>query len=333
MTLADITRDSVVRALDEFDRLGREAFLARHGFGEARTYLIVRDARLYDSKAIVGVAHGVATGRTLAAREFSGGDATVARLLTRLGFVVVRRSNPDWFRDELILACDLVVENGWRELRTEDTKVVELSGLLQTLPIHPVFERAPNFRSPDAVSRKTSDLATAHPDYPGKQTRGGRGDRQIIADFMSRPAEMKRLAVAIRAAAAAGEFEGLPAADIDAPEDDAGAVEGRLLVRRHLARERDDALKRRKIDQVRRHGGDLACQVCGFDYGATYGARGEGYIECHHVVPLHVTGETRTRLSDLILICANCHRMIHRGSPWLSPDELRTCLAESPTQA
>ena len=36
-----------------------------------------------------------------------------------------------------------------------------------------------------------------------------------------------------------------------------------------------------------------------------------------------VLGEVKTRLDDLILICANCHRMIHRHNPWLTPDHLR----------
>ncbi|MFE3370907.1 HNH endonuclease [Streptomyces sp. NPDC059173] len=46
-------------------------------------------------------------------------------------------------------------------------------------------------------------------------------------------------------------------------------------------------------------------------------------MECHHVVPLHEAGEGRTKLNDLALICANCHRMIHRCAPWPTPDKLR----------
>ncbi|WP_420719722.1 HNH endonuclease [Streptomyces sp. NRRL WC-3618] len=50
---------------------------------------------------------------------------------------------------------------------------------------------------------------------------------------------------------------------------------------------------------------------------------GAGYIECHHVIPLHVAGEGTTKLSDLALICSNCHRMIHRKAPWPTPQDLR----------
>ncbi|MCH7583231.1 MAG: hypothetical protein IIC72_11450, partial [Acidobacteria bacterium] len=57
MGLGDLTYDSVVRAVEEFDELGRDAFLAKYGFREARSYYLNLNGRLYDSKAIAGVAH------------------------------------------------------------------------------------------------------------------------------------------------------------------------------------------------------------------------------------------------------------------------------------
>jgi hypothetical protein len=98
--------------------------------------------------------------------------------------------------------------------------------------------------------------------------------------------------------------------------------EGRLYVLRHRLRERDARLRERKVDAVRRGGGSLSCEVCRFDFEETYGERGRGFIESHHIVPLHETGERTTRLDDLALLCANCHRMVQR-SPWLAPGELR----------
>jgi hypothetical protein len=87
VSLSDLTRESVLAAVAEHDRLGREAFLAEHGFAEARSWLLVQDGRGYDSKAIVGVAHGYATGGPLAAAEFTGADATVGAALRRVGRV------------------------------------------------------------------------------------------------------------------------------------------------------------------------------------------------------------------------------------------------------
>jgi 5-methylcytosine-specific restriction enzyme A len=85
----DITRATVVDAIAEYDRLGQDEFLVKYGFDRARSYLLIHNGRAYDSKAIVGVAHGFLAGeRALAARDFSGGEATVGRLLRGLGFTV-----------------------------------------------------------------------------------------------------------------------------------------------------------------------------------------------------------------------------------------------------
>ena len=89
MALGDITRDAVLLAVGEYDRIGQEDFLERYGFDRARQYLLVHEGKRYDSKAIVGAAHGFLPGeRPLASSEFSGGEATVGRLLRRLGFTV-----------------------------------------------------------------------------------------------------------------------------------------------------------------------------------------------------------------------------------------------------
>src|SRR2546430_1886788 len=84
-------RESVLEAMGEADRLGDEAFLQKYGYGRARTYVLVEGGKRYDSKAIYGVARRFETPSLgpLKASGFSGGEATVARWLKDLGFVVV----------------------------------------------------------------------------------------------------------------------------------------------------------------------------------------------------------------------------------------------------
>jgi putative restriction endonuclease len=89
MGLPDVTRDSVLRAVEEFDRLGAETFRSKYGFGSARRLVLVHNSQTYDSKAIVGVAHGYATGRFWRANDFTGGIASVVRTLRRLDFDVL----------------------------------------------------------------------------------------------------------------------------------------------------------------------------------------------------------------------------------------------------
>ena len=232
--------------------------------------------------------------------------------------------NPDWIEDEVILACDLVAQNAWRAIPGTDPRVVELSELLRELPIHSLDKRRPDFRNANGVGRKTADIATAHPDYGGTPTHGGVTDKKVLARFLDQPEVMHAKALALRAAAERGELKDLT---IPAEDEDMLADEGRLLVRRHVARERNQRLRRRKIQALIQIGQPLACEACRFDFGEMYGQRGSGYIECHHVLPLHMTDIRRNRLSDLALLCANCHRMIHRP-PWMTPAELRAVIQQ-----
>lgn len=72
--------------MDEYDELGADAFLTKYGFAPARQYRVAEHGRQYDSKAIVGVAHGYATGQFWTASDFSGGQQTVVKTLQVLGF-------------------------------------------------------------------------------------------------------------------------------------------------------------------------------------------------------------------------------------------------------
>ena len=88
--LKSITRDSVLKTIQEFDRIGRKKFLEKYGYGSAKAYWLVYEYRNYDSKAIIGVARKYVRpgSRPLKCSEFSGGKATVQRKLENLGFTV-----------------------------------------------------------------------------------------------------------------------------------------------------------------------------------------------------------------------------------------------------
>lgn len=240
---------------------------------------------------------------------------------------------PAWTEDELVLAGALVVRNGWRELRTGNREVHELSELLRSLPIHsPEALALPGFRSPDSVSRKTSDFMTNHPSYAGGATRCGRPTLLMIDAFIRREAEMLQAAQAIEEGIGSGELQRIPQQPDELDDTGSAAIEGRLLVRRALVRERDPRLRARKIRHVQRSGRPLSCEVCGFDFARVYGSLGQDYIEVHHVTPLHVSGTRETRLGDLACLCANCHRMCHRNRPgesWRTPAALRRVMRDS----
>lgn len=67
------------------------------------------------------------------------------------------------------------------------------------------------------------------------------------------------------------------------------------------------------------------CQVCELSFEEAYGEIGRGFIEVHHLVPVSSRGGVYEvdPIRDLIPVCPNCHRMLHRQEPPFSVEELR----------
>jgi 5-methylcytosine-specific restriction enzyme A len=86
--------DAVKAAISECDRLGRDPFLKKYGYKYSRLYPLDFNGRVYDSKAIVGVAFGKQHGTPLKSKEFSGGLARVVPLLRKLGFPARETPHP-----------------------------------------------------------------------------------------------------------------------------------------------------------------------------------------------------------------------------------------------
>jgi len=95
VTIGQITSVDIEGTVDEFDQLGRQAFLDKYGFGLATTYLLHCRGRFYDPKAIVGVAHArTPGGQVLKPPEFDAPSAI--RHLRHVGFEVVEFSGLWW---------------------------------------------------------------------------------------------------------------------------------------------------------------------------------------------------------------------------------------------
>ena len=327
MALADLTRSSVESALNEAEQIGRDAFLQKYGFGPARSYVIEWQDGQYDSNAIAGVANGFVAGqKALGSNEFSGGEKTVATRLRQLGFTVVSHSsrNPAWSRDELILALDVYIRFKGNPPGKGSSEIVDLSALLNRLS-GVLGESGSDFRNVNGVYMKMMNFRRFDPVYQaqGKSglTRGNKLEEVVWNEFSADPHRLSQTADAIKANASDSS-----AMDFD-PIDIQEAEEGRILTRAHLVRERSRKLVEAKKTQALQETGRLACEACSFEFGSRYGERGEGFIEVHHAQPLYqLRPGSKTRLADLHLLCANCHRMVHSRQPWLTIAQLRECV-------
>jgi hypothetical protein len=118
---------------------------------------------------------------------------------------------------------------------------------------------------------------------------------------------------------------GVPRSIANVEAEEIMGKEGAVSFAYHLLHERDGAIVTAKRRDVMAKTGRLACSVCGFDFFAVYGEIGAEFCEVHHLRPLAESGmEVETRLEDLAIVCSNCHRMLHRHSPLLTIEELRS---------
>lgn len=105
------------------------------------------------------------------------------------------------------------------------------------------------------------------------------------------------------------------------------AREGKRKIVYTTQYERNPTLRKRAI-QI--HGTN--CMACGFNFFNFYGSLGKNYIEVHHVIPLSEFKKEIlvNPLTDMVVVCSNCHRMIHREkNNILRLEDLRTIILEN----
>lgn len=235
------------------------------------------------------------------------------------------KRNPAWQRDELILALDLYFNINPSEINSNNQKIIELSKILNELPIFEDRLNTEKFRNPNSVSMKLNNLRRLDPNYTGKGLeRGGKLEEEIWNEFANDRDELHKVANRIKNGL--GTIKNEPNSNIE--DDEKEFPEGKVLYRMHRQRERNQKMIE-NFKQKALESGKLYCQVCGFDFFKTYGELGKGFIECHHTIPVSSYEENQqTRMKDLALVCSNCHRMLHRRRPWLTISELSNILAK-----
>ena len=231
--------------------------------------------------------------------------------------------NRPWGRDELILALDTYLALKSRTPSPTLPEAQDLSRILRQIPPVAGENRNENYRSIASVVMKLMNFRSLDQTYPGVGLKAsGKADKDIWRVFAADRERLRLAALAIRET-----IEQTNMASVFIEPDIQEAPEGYLLTQTHIARERNRHLVKRKKASVLAARGRLTCEVCNFDFEDVYGPRGNGFVECHHTKPVHTLrpGDI-TRINELALVCANCHRMIHAQHPWLAMDELRNLM-------
>lgn len=235
--------------------------------------------------------------------------------------------NPKWHRDEIILALDLYFDKNLGQIDSGNPKIIELSALLNRLPIFDYKPDHQTFRNPNGVTLKLSNFKALDPTYNGKGMMAfSKLDKEVFEEFSSDINRLHQIANEIR------EISNNPqlSNEVSKIENDETietdcVKEGQILYKLHKVRERDRKIIEAKKKRVLKEKGILKCEACDFDFEKTYGELGKGYIECHHLIPLsNFQVNKETKLEDLALLCSNCHRMIHKNLNIMTIEEFKS---------
>lgn len=231
----------------------------------------------------------------------------------------------------MILAADLADDREWRPVNRGAEGITGLSSMLRSASFHPRSGRNDNFRSENSVALKVNNLIASHPSKKGVGARTSAAERPVVERFLANRSAMKRVASRIRERVRQGaEQEGdaeifyrEETASVEAnaverlerPEPSGGGPGGVCQV--------DDDTHAFLVGRAVVQGESLDCTVCGFDFERVYGKAGHGYIEVHRSSP---SPEVSRVKSDDVMVCANCHRMLHRGTG-MTVENLRSAIS------
>ncbi|WP_207224199.1 hypothetical protein [Aquimarina brevivitae] len=196
-------------------------------------------------------------GSDITAFQIHGRTRTYSNLFNRNGAIVslikhpkTKKSirPPKWHRDEIILALDLYHSIEPREMDSKNPKIIEVSEILNNLPIHTQRIDSMKFRNPNGVSMKLNNFKAIDPEYDGKgMDRYSKLDKEVFFEFQNNNDGLKRIAEQIRKTVSDSELtENLYQIGDDEDEKQLKVKEGKVIYKLHKHRERNPKLNKKK---------------------------------------------------------------------------------------
>lgn len=244
-------------------------------------------------------------------------------------------------REDLTHTVSFPLRSGSFVMDSMDFDIIDDDGELATLaPLrvsirnHPTYQidLQDRFAAIGADIASLADIRSKHPDLANAIERHWKTlEAQANSSEIQRAADdvntiQERIFGLTNAASATklDEAEAEPSVE----EEEIFGKEGRLLARIHVYKERDKTFAVRvKKHYKAKNGGKLVCEACDLDPVAMYGENGERCLEAHHRIPIEqLQPDSITRVDEMAIVCASCHRIIHSTKPCIPVEELAAIL-------
>lgn len=328
----NINKEHVVEAIQKIDR---EGIPDRR---ESTRFNLSYEGKYYPPKYVISIANIFANGEEYSPSLFSGGDET-NRFLSRLGFTIIEGMESGieiQNKNDFISVPELEPVKRSREYNLYEDSIRDKV----------VYESLFNGRTRRWLDENVIGLNPV--ESRGYQAMGilhfiglkdkhkgifkdmGIGEAITVlenqkSDFTLVIQSLQRLNSQIENSQT---LEEVIVNDIDSEkaEDDSYYKDG-AIKQYYGKRYERNPVNRKKAIEI--HG--LSCVICGFNFEEVYGERGKDFIEVHHVKPLSTIGKEVDidPKEDLVPVCSNCHRMIHRRKDEvLTVEELKLLISQ-----
>lgn len=257
--------------------------------------------------------------------------------LPQLVMAIARLPSPA--REDLTHTVTFPLRSGSFVMDEMDFEIISDDGIVATLEPLRVSVRNSDYhinlqdriRAIAADLENIDDIRAKHPDLAEAIEEHGNALKAeensiLIRTTADRVNELQESIFGLTNAASATkleEAEAEPAVD----EEEIFGVEGRLLARIHVYKERDKSFAARVKKHIKAKNGKLTCEACGMDPVALYGPNGERCLEAHHRIPIEqLQPDSITRVDEMAILCASCHRIVHSAKPCIPVEELADAL-------
>ncbi|NCB25243.1 MAG: hypothetical protein EOM12_06890 [Verrucomicrobiae bacterium] len=216
--------------------------------------------------------------------------------------------NARWTRDEVILGLDVLFSTGGKNLSQESEAIVELSDLLNSLPLIPPSERGETFRNPAGVSSQLSRFQWSL-NLNDRRARVNSLFYIVYDEFKDDMLLLSRIAASIRRNRS---FVVQNVISTFSFPEETFFQEGILLYTLHRYLEHHWGVR---FSKEHPH-----CSLCAINPESVYILGDDAmFLEPHLLTPPQdMEPEMRFSENDFVIVCPNCHKFLHLLRPWRS---------------
>jgi 5-methylcytosine-specific restriction protein A len=234
-----------------------------------------------------------------------------------------KKTNPDWTREELILALNLYFDLDQGQMHKGHPDVIRVSNELRELNIHKEIPDKIKFRNPSGISRRLANFKTMDSGYGGEGlANSGKLAKEVFKEFNHHRDKLRKEASLIRQLYLGPKSEKKTVA-----EEKKLNYQAEFLFQFHKNRETDPLVIKVKKEMVLSDAKSLKCEVCGFDSVSVYGELGRDLMEIHYNIEFQSEPALESSsMEDFIIICSNCHKVLDKNFALIDADDLKNII-------